>query len=412
MLNIIHTSDWHIGLQFFKCSRLAEQEDFLDWLLGVMISGKTDLLLVSGDIFDVPSPSSEVQSVFYSWLRRVKSGMPELQIVFTAGNHDSAARLEAPEPFLRDWNIKLSGRVDRKKGVTDFDKFLVPVVKAGSAEAVCLAVPYLRVGDYPGGMTYEEGVRAFYDSALSRASALYPGIPVIALGHLSAASASVSEDDPAERQFAGGLDWVDLSGFAEKFSYFALGHLHRCQKVRGAENIMYSGSPLKMSFAEKGRASGIIGIELDEGVLKKKEFIEYRSPVKLISATVDIPDEARSSEIEDIIGKSPVFSELQPGQVTKYSPFVEIKIRSRVPRMEAPGVIDRLFAGKAATLTRVLQVLTGKEEAERGKAALSLEDLVKLDPVEIAGDYYLRRTGSGMPEQAAELIKKIMLETD
>ncbi len=32
-MRIIHTSDWHLGQNFYSKSRAAEHEAFLDWLL-------------------------------------------------------------------------------------------------------------------------------------------------------------------------------------------------------------------------------------------------------------------------------------------------------------------------------------------------------------------------------------------
>lgn len=68
-----------------------------------------------------------------------------------AGNHDSAARLEAPIPLLEELNTSIVGVVPRTDLCKiDFDSLLIPLYnKEGKREAICLAVPYLRQGDYP-----------------------------------------------------------------------------------------------------------------------------------------------------------------------------------------------------------------------------------------------------------------------
>lgn len=85
-----------------------------------------------------------------------------------AGNHDSAARLEAPIPLLEELNTSIVGVVPRTDLCKiDFDSLLIPLYnKEGKREAICLAVPYLRQGDYPaskeGKDTYVEGVTRMY----------------------------------------------------------------------------------------------------------------------------------------------------------------------------------------------------------------------------------------------------------
>ena len=48
-MRILHTSDWHLGRSFGPVSLHAEQAAFLDWLVGVVISERVDLVVVAGD---------------------------------------------------------------------------------------------------------------------------------------------------------------------------------------------------------------------------------------------------------------------------------------------------------------------------------------------------------------------------
>lgn len=130
-----------------------------------------------------------------------------------AGNHDSAARLEAPIPLLEELKTSIVGAVPRTDLCKiDFDSLLIPLYnKEGKREAICLAVPYLRQGDYPaskeGKDTYVEGVtrmyRQLYDYADSQRQ---PGEALFAMGHLHATGAELSEDDGAN-----GPSWEDLN---------------------------------------------------------------------------------------------------------------------------------------------------------------------------------------------------------
>ena len=82
---------------------------FLEWLKQQIKQHEIDVLLIAGDVFDSPNPSAESQRMYYRFLREVTAGNPSLQIIIIAGNHDSAARLEAPNPLLEDLNITVRG---------------------------------------------------------------------------------------------------------------------------------------------------------------------------------------------------------------------------------------------------------------------------------------------------------------
>lgn len=55
-MRILHTSDWHLGQNFYSKSRAAEHEAFLNWLLDTARSHEVDAIIVAGDIFDTGSP--------------------------------------------------------------------------------------------------------------------------------------------------------------------------------------------------------------------------------------------------------------------------------------------------------------------------------------------------------------------
>ena len=101
-LKLIHTADWHLGQTFFGYDREAEHEAFLGFLTNLLVERETDVLLIAGDVFDVTNPSAGAQRRFYRFLREANRLNPGLQIVIIAGNHDSAIRLEAPNPLLEE----------------------------------------------------------------------------------------------------------------------------------------------------------------------------------------------------------------------------------------------------------------------------------------------------------------------
>ena len=108
-MKIIHTADWHLGQTFYGFDRSNEHAVFLDWMCSTIKERGATLLLVAGDVFDTPNPSAKAQKMFYSFLTRVTNENPDLQIIITAGNHDSAARIEAPSSMLNVFNVFVSG---------------------------------------------------------------------------------------------------------------------------------------------------------------------------------------------------------------------------------------------------------------------------------------------------------------
>ena len=126
----------------FGYDRDEEHEAFLSWLIDILTLRQTDVLLIAGDVFDVANPSAAAQRRFFRFLREANRRNPQLQIVIIAGNHDSAARLEAPIPLLEELNTSIVGgcpRTDLCK--IDFDSLLIPLYnKEGKREAICLAL--------------------------------------------------------------------------------------------------------------------------------------------------------------------------------------------------------------------------------------------------------------------------------
>lgn len=109
-MKLITTSDWHIGNLFHGNDRLPEHKHFLKWLLQRIEEQQPDALLIAGDVFDNGNPSAAAQSAYYEFLADATQASPQMQIIITAGNHDSASRLEAPRALLTRHNVEIRGK--------------------------------------------------------------------------------------------------------------------------------------------------------------------------------------------------------------------------------------------------------------------------------------------------------------
>ncbi|QIK54462.1 exonuclease subunit SbcD [Dysgonomonas sp. HDW5B] len=400
---LIHTADWHIGQHFFDYERIEEHKIFFNWLKKTIKEQQGDVLLVAGDVFDSPNPSAESQRVYYHFLREVTTENPNLQIIITAGNHDSAARLEAPNPLLEEMNITVRGVVKRDmSGDIDFQNLLVPLKKNGETYAWCIAVPYLRQGDYPNAENYSKGVAMMYDVLYNEVGKIKePTQAVLAMGHLQATGSEISENDRSERSIIGGLECVSPEVFDKKdLVYTALGHLHKAQRVSGREKVRYAGSPLPMSFAEKNYKQGVNLIELKENRLERLERIEFSSPVQLLS----LPKEPKPlTEILTEIAKLP------DGEITSTSPFLELKILITEPEPSMRHQIEDALQGKVVRLARLAPFIP---KGEREMKTITYEELKTINPLEMAEDVFKNKYGSNMPENMKRLLQSVIQEVE
>lgn len=425
-MKILHTADWHLGQTFYEYDRRTEHLHFLEWLKRQIKQRGINLLLIAGDVFDGPNPSAESQRMYYRFLREVTADNPFLQIIIIAGNHDSAARLEAPNPLFDGMNITVRGVVRHDaEGEIDFAHLIVPVYKkeslpvinqakaSGKSEeellpitmnrdhiaAFCLAVPYLRQGDYPPSENYAKGIQALYKELFNEIKD--EGKPVIAMGHLQATGAELSENDRSERAVIGGLEGVSSDAFDRQIAYTALGHLHRLQRVSERENVRYAGAPIPMTFSEKRNRNGVVIVETGKG---KVEINRIEIPLYVPLQSIPATPEPLEGVLDAIFG-------LPDGEVTERSPYLEVKIKMTEPDTSYKYKIESALQGKAVRLARVVAVMPALKST--GISAASYEELQSLHPLDVALDYYKRRYDEReMPQGMKQLLEEVVKEVE
>lgn len=275
MLRILHTSDWHLGLELSGHDRLPEQQLFLDWLLATCQERAVDALLVCGDVYDTANPSVAAQRAFAHFLADFHAKLPHATLVVIAGNHDSAARLELPRPFG-----EALGRIHLRGLVTDpVSNHLVPLCDArGEVAAWCLAVPFLRASDLDCRLrdqetpaeAYVRAVEETYAAVRAAIPADARHLPVVAMGHLTLAG---SRRAGSERILIGGVESVPTAALSEGCDYVALGHIHRAQTV-GTDSVRYCGSPYPVDFDESRHRHLALLIELEPSLPPQIKEIE------------------------------------------------------------------------------------------------------------------------------------------
>lgn len=408
MIRILHTADWHLGQTFFGYDRVEEHAHFLDWLARELKENEIDALLIAGDIFDVSNPSAASQRMFYHFIRKVTEENPHLQLVAVAGNHDSAARLEAPLPLLQEMRTEIKGIVRKQEGEIDYDDLIVELKnREGEVEALCLTVPFLRQGDYPvvatDGNPYAEGVKELYTRILQRAvSRRKEGQAIVAMGHLQATGSEIAERDFSERTIIGGLECVSPDAFAEQIAYTALGHIHKSQRVSARENVRYAGSPLPMSFAEKNYHHGVVMVTLAEGWAVEIEKREYTPLVGLLS--VPRGKAAEPEEVLEELNALPLRMEGVDNNL--HDPYLEVKVMLAGPEPMLRQQIEKILADKAVRLARIVSVYRQADAQNTLEEEVLAAGLQEMNPLQIVRATYENIYHAEMPEELENLFEE------
>lgn len=405
-LRIIHTADWHLGQTFFDYDRTEEHRLFLEHLSDLLIYNDADVLLVSGDVFDTANPSATAQGLYYNFLREVTSRMPHLQIVIIAGNHDSAARLEAPRALLQKLRIAVVGFVERDaEHVLNLHKHLLPLYdRRGKRAALCLAVPFLRQGDYPldpeGDNSYPSGVARLYRLLTDLAEKeRKKDEPIIAMGHLHLSGADLSIDDRSERTVIGGLDALPSDIFDRRIAYAALGHLHKAQKVDKEGRIRYSGSPLPMSFAERNYRHRLYFIAFERENITELREIELVPPAPLLR----IP--SSPLPLDSVIEALESLPEAHGDD--KLYPYLEVPVALSEPEPSLRHRIEEAVKHKGVRLTPPVPYYPNRQ-GPQDCSILSFKELRSLDPHDLLRQSFRSRYGEDMPHELSDLLQEVL----
>lgn len=393
-MKIIHTGDWHLGQSLHGIDRYWEHELFLEWLLEQLKLEHPDLLLITGDVFDSPNPPARAGQLYYRFLAQLSTFDARPQVVIIAGNHDSAARLEAPRELLEQLDIQVRGVVKKTdEGEPDYNYLSIPLRGGGT----CLAVPYLRQGDYPRELGYAEGIKEFYQNLVAQTP--NEGNPIIAMGHLHVLGGQTMPNDTSERAIVGGLEYVPVETFSERIVYTALGHLHRPQVVGGQKQIRYAGAPLPMSFTEEHYSQGVLRVELnDEGV--EVETLPFNSPLKLMT----IGPKAKSEVMEEIASLP---ERIEREELPINAPLLRVLVELSEPEPTLRSDLELALTNKCARLVLAHPIYPKREDEEYERNLEQLEHATELEIAEVA---YKQKYGEEMPKELSALLATLVNE--
>jgi exonuclease SbcD len=428
-MRILHTADWHLGHTLRDHARTAEHAHFLRWLVATVVERNVDALLICGDVFDGANPPPDAWRTWFEFLGELKRARPDVQVVVIAGNHDSAARLEAPRELLRAFDVRVVGRLRRDAtGALVTDDLLVPLRDtSGAVAAWCVAIPFLRAsdvmtlarrphdsapaGDYvlprPGAAgdadPLIDGMRALHDELFAAARArLAPGQALVAMAHGYVVGGALSE--LSERKVLGGNQHaLPLDLFPDDCAYTALGHLHRPQLCAGRENVRYSGSPISLSMPERLHAHHVVFCDLDgEGVDKI-----WSLRVPRLVPLLRIP-EREALDPDEALRQVAALPPRDDANADELRPFVEVAIELAQPSPQIAERIARAIADRDVRLVRVEVALAGAAHA-RAEAPRELQSLT---PEQVFVRRYRRDYDGDVPAALLAAFRELLDEVE
>lgn len=359
-MKILHTSDWHLGHTLYDFDRSAEHEDMLRQMAEIVEEHKPDVFLLCGDVYHTAQPSSSVQTMFTEAIVNLHRVCPEMKIIITAGNHDSASKLEI---FSAGWNFLNTltiGRVNNE----NLQELIIEVEGKGFV----VAVPYVHHRNMP-----ENLFQTLLDMVKERNT---ENLPVVMSAHTTVRGCSYRGHENVLDYSVGGIDFLEIEETGKGYDYLALGHIHHEQDVPGsAHRIRYSGSPIPVGFDEAYEHSvSLVEINSHGDVPEVKKV-----PLRVLKPLVTLPDVSSCAPWEDVKALLAAFDRDIPAY---------IRLNVEVDGFLTPEAMDearRLAYGKECRIChiQVQRKVLDKLESKQ----LTISEFKQEKPVDIAKRY-------------------------
>lgn len=247
MPTLLHTADWHLGKRLRDFRLIDEQRAALARLLAVVDAERPDLVVVAGDVFDVPVPPLEALEA-WDWVVGELVEARGVPLVAIPGNHDHGVRLAQNARVARGAGLHVRSALEgahEPLRVAGVDVFAVPFHKPPHVRALAA-----RAGD-------ELDLDDFdYDAAMAwllGRAARDPFVPAVLVAHAFVAGGGEEGvgEDPVMVGGAGAVQPATLAAF----DYVALGHLHAPRALPDHPHVRYAGGLYPYAFDDAGPKS-------------------------------------------------------------------------------------------------------------------------------------------------------------
>lgn len=396
-MKILHTSDWHLGHSLYNYDRTTEQQSFLEQLARIVAMEKPDVMVVSGDIYHYSTPSAATQKMYTEGMLHIHRACPEMQMVVTAGNHDSSAKLEIDSSLWRHFGVTVVGNVERTQEEVNLEKHIIEITdEDGKRKGYVIAVPHIYPQNFPtldADTPREERPARFFQTLLDETKRRNTEeLPVVLMAHL----AVEGSDRTGHSENIGGMETITLQELGEGYDYLALGHIHCPQNIKGSDHrARYCGTPLPVSFDETYPHSVTI-VELNGHEEPKIRTIEIENSIPLVT----LPREPKAFE--------EVLKELEAYPADKQA-YIRLNVLLDHNYL-APDCHERAMSaakGKACKYCYIKST-RGRQAAETDGKHLSIQEIQEKSPLDIAKLYYREAEGEEMDEELCELMNEVL----
>ncbi|MGI6223127.1 MAG: metallophosphoesterase family protein [Prevotella sp.] len=384
MTKILHTSDWHLGNSLYGYDRNDEQLDMLRQIQTIVEEQKPDLFLLSGDIYHNAQAPASVQHEFANFLVTLHEEAPDMDIVVTAGNHDSGARHDI---FSKPWE---RFRV-HSFGLLDRDQPLDHHILHFPGKAWVVALPYF----YASEESFTSVFRKLIEYVESQNEEKEP---VVVMAHITVGGCDFTGHKRIGTATIGGLDAVDMGKLHGSFDYMALGHIHHAQWLGGANRIRYCGSPLPVSFDENYEHSVSIidiGHHGDVPSLKTVSIQPMRPLITLPEKGYGDWDELMQ-KLKDFPADEEAYIRLNVASDTKLPPAPDVEARQAVE-------------GKRCRYCVINIEHTEVEEQEQFD--MDIHEFQQAEPLDII-KRYTKDTGKSFTDDMETIFKQVVDEVE
>ncbi|MCR5348503.1 MAG: exonuclease SbcCD subunit D [Bacilli bacterium] len=373
-MRFLHLADLHLGKKINDYSLKDDQRHALLQALDLAKKEKVDAVIVAGDVYDSSLPTAEATE-FYDWFLTSfhALGVPLLMI---SGNHDSPERLAVGSSLLKAANVHI---------VTKVEDSLSPITING---VDFYLLPHFRPSEV--NRAFGTDARSFESAmkeVLSRIetqegkpSVLITHQAILPVGLTIESSGSETALDVDVNGAVGGSETIDVKLF-ERFTYLALGHIHKAQNV--GKNARYPGALLKYHIKEANAKRSFTVVDIEGTSFSIREF-----PIQLIRDVVVL-----EGTLEEVLA--------MPGNEDN---FVHVRLTDE-------EFVDSPFAKLKARYPYCL----GLEYPHAKPASadvVEFENVEEMDKAELFQKFF-EQFGSGeLDTQQKELVKRLLDEAE
>ena len=374
-MRFLHVADLHIGKRVHERLMLDEQEHAFDQLISIAEDQRIDAVLVAGDVFDRPNPSSVALELSERFLASfVRRSIPVFVI---PGNHDSAQQVAYCSTITDAAGLHVA---------RPYRGHIATFSLEDANGPVCVhLLPFVRPLDVRAAFPQREAEIKTHHDAVRVALEEHPleqGIRHVLVAHQFVTAMGIDPErcESETMSSLGGLDNVDASLF-DAFDYVALGHLHGPQRV-GRDAVRYAGSPVRYSFSEISQKKAACIVDLDgQGNVTVTQI-----PLTPLHAMREI-----TCSLED----------LEAGKDTgDHQDYMHVTLTDR----SAYDAFNRV----KAVYPHLLLLSWQEAEIEASSGKMTLSEMKQKSCFELFSDFFMEQTGQDLTDEQCAIVQDIV----